>query len=153
MNIKQIFNITFYAAILTMSMSVLFPNWVFANSHQTKDNKQETTINLTSDDLKQSYLLKINGSNGFKGNIKLNGKTIKKIVSNFTEIRLSSLLKTGKNILEITGIATSSEATLQVELIGTNTQVTQGSGGNGNIKHILVIYVDKSNTFVDNEDE
>ena len=70
MNIKQIVNMTFCAAILTLSMPVFMPNLVFANSHYLKDSKQETTINLTEDDLKENLLLKINTANNFSGNIK-----------------------------------------------------------------------------------
>ena len=78
MNIKQIVNMTFCAAILTLSMPVFMPNLVFANSHYLKDSKQEMTINLNEDDLKENLLLKINTANNFSGNIKLNGKNIKK---------------------------------------------------------------------------
>jgi hypothetical protein len=141
MNIKQIAKITFSSAILTLSMIVFMPNLVFANSHYLKDSKQETTINLTENDLKENLLLKINTANNFSGNIKLNGKNIKKIEGNSAEISLLKLLKKGKNILEINGIQKSNGANLQVELIGANTEIYQESGGSGDIQHILVIYV------------
>ncbi|MDB9467790.1 hypothetical protein PN478_16975 [Dolichospermum circinale CS-534/05] len=141
MNIKQRVNMTFCAAILILSMPVFMPNLVFANSHYLKDSKQETTINLNEDDLKENLLLKINTANNFSGNIKLNGKNIKKIEGNSTEISLLKLLKKGKNIIEINGIDKSIGSTLRVELIGGNTQISQESGGNGDIQHILVIYV------------
>ncbi|MEY2914719.1 MAG: hypothetical protein RLZZ184_4028, partial [Cyanobacteriota bacterium] len=117
------------------------PNLVFANSHYLKDSKQETTINLNEDDLKENLLLKINTANNFSGNIKLNGKNIKKIEGNSTEISLLKLLQKGKNIIEINGVDKSIGSTLRVELIGANTQISQESGGSGDIQHILVIYV------------
>ncbi|MBD2270611.1 hypothetical protein H6F62_18090 [Anabaena sp. FACHB-1391] len=141
MNIKQIVNMTFCAAILTLSMPVFMPNLVFANSHYLKDSKQETTINLNEDDLKENLLLKINTANNFSGNIKLNGKNIKKIEGNNTEISLLKLLKKGKNIIEINAVDKSIGSTLRVELIGANTQISQESAGGGDIQHILVIYV------------
>ncbi len=141
MNIKQIVKITFSSAILTLSMIVFMPNLVFANSHYLKDSKQETTINLNEDDLKENLLLKINTANNFSGNIKLNGKNIKKIAGNSAEISLLKLLKKGKNILEINAVNKSIGATLRVELIGANTEISQESGGSGDIQHILVIYV------------
>ena len=141
MNIKQIVNMTFCAAILTLSMPVFMPNLVFANSHYLKDSKQETTINLTEDDLQEDLLLKINTANNFAGNIKINGKNIQKIEGNSTEISLLKLLKKGKNIIEINGVDKSIGSTLRVELIGANTQISQESGGSGDIQHILVIYV------------
>lgn len=141
MNIKQIVNMTFCATILILSMPVFMPNLVFANSHYLKDSKQETTINLNEDDLKENLLLKINTANNFSGNIKLNGKNIKKLEGNSTEISLLKLLKKGKNIIEISAVDKSIESTLRVELIGTNTQISQESGGSGDIQHILVIYV------------
>jgi hypothetical protein len=141
MNIKQIVNMTFCATILILSMPVFMPNLVFANSHYLKDSKQETTINLNEDDLKENLLLKINTANNFAGNIKVNGKNIKKIEGNSTEISLLKLLKKGKNIIEINGVDKSIGSTLRVELIGANTQISQESGGSGDIQHILVIYV------------
>ena len=141
MNIKQIAKITFSSAILTLSMIVFMPNLVFANSHYLKDSKQETTINLTKNDLNGDLLLKINTANNFAGNIKLNGKNIQKIEANSTEIHLLSLLQKGKNILEINSVQKSTGANLQVELTGTNTQISQESGGSGNIQHTLVINV------------
>ena len=141
MNINQIVNITFCSVILTLSMSVFMPNLVFANSHYLKDSKQETTINLTEDDLQEDLLLKINTANNFAGNIKINGKNIKKIKGNSTKISIFKLLQKGKNILEINGVQKSTGANLQVELIGTNTQISQESGGSGNIQHTLVINV------------
>jgi hypothetical protein len=51
------------------------------------------------------------------------------------------LLKKGKNIIEINAVDKSIGSTLRVELIGANTQISQESGGSGDIQHILVIYV------------
>ena len=141
MNINQIVNITFCSVILTLSITVFMPNLVFANSHYLKDSKQETTINLTEDDLQEDLLLKINTANNFAGNIKINGKNIQKIEGNSTKISIFKLLQKGKNILEINGVQKSTGANLQVELIGTNTQISQESGGSGNIQHTLVINV------------
>ncbi|OBQ45258.1 MAG: hypothetical protein HEQ12_13500 [Aphanizomenon flos-aquae DEX188] len=141
MNINQIVNITFCSVILTLSIPVFMPNLVFANSHYLKDSKQETTINLTEDDLQEDLLLKINTANNFAGNIKINGKNIQKIEGNSTKISIFKLLQKGKNILEINGVQKSTGANLQVELIGTNTQISQESGGSGNIQHTLVINV------------
>ncbi|MBD2296935.1 hypothetical protein H6G06_26535 [Anabaena sphaerica FACHB-251] len=142
MNSKQLLKRICYSAILTMSMSLVLPNMVFANFHSTKDTKQETIINLSSDALKQSYYLNISGSHGLKGSIKINGKTIKILVGTDIHIRLSHLLKKGKNIVEVTGSYNSSGSGLQIEFIGPDTQISQESVDNGKIRHNLIIYVE-----------
>lgn len=153
MKINPIVSTFFYCGILTLSMSITSPRLVFANYHQTKDTKQESIINLTLNDLKENNFLKISAANGFVGNIKLNGRNIKKIVANNTQIPLANILKKGKNILEIAGVYKSTGFPFQVELLGPNIQLSQSSGGSRNIKQILVIYVDENNIILDDENQ
>ena len=142
MNRLQILKASCFSVVLASTMSFFLPSLVVANSQYTKDAKQETIINLSPDALKKNYFLKINSSYGFQGKLKVNGRNIKKIRGNDIKIRLSYILKRGKNILEITGNNQSSTANLQVELIGPGTQISQSSIGDGNIKNTLVIYIE-----------
>lgn len=145
MNFKQILTAICYSGVLAISMYAGIQNWALADSTQINVTTQTTIINLSSDELQESYVLKISGSrynSQLTGNIKLNGLIIAKLTDNSTQINLSPLLNKGKNTINIIGNYTPITSAFKVELIGVNTQVTQENTGNGNIENTLIVYVE-----------
>ncbi|MCP2731137.1 hypothetical protein [Limnofasciculus baicalensis] len=98
------------------------------DSAQIIDNQiQQTTINLNSADLNQPHLLKIStnpAKTTLTGQIKLDDKIIQTIKNNYTEINLSPQLAPGKHTIEISGNYNPTNATVQINFTGTNTQIT-----------------------------
>lgn len=118
----------------------------YMNQNKNSQQLQETSINLNKNDLQAANILRIvkvdNLRNGkLTGEVKLRGKKIKEINSNVTEINLSSLLKQGKNILEISGIYTPNNSSVKVEFLGLDTVVSQQTGGSGRLNQRLIIKV------------
>lgn len=115
------------------------------DSAQIIDNQtQQTTINLNSADLNQPHLLKISTNptkTRLTGQIKLNGKIIQTLKTNHTEINLSPQLTPGKHTIEISGNYNPTNARVQINFTGTNTQITHQIQGTGKINQILTINI------------
>lgn len=115
---------------------------------QIRNNQQlqQSSISLGINDLQKTTTLKITKVNNLSsgsvtGQIKLGGKTIKTIASNTTELNLSSLLKKGVNVLEISGNYSPNSSSIKIEFAGSNTRISQQTGGNGKINQKLIINV------------
>ncbi len=108
-------------------------------------NIQETTVSLDAVELKQPYLLKITISDIntelIAGEIKLDNRVIKSLNNSHIEINLSPLLSTGIHKVEISGKYRPANSTVKVELLGSQTQVSQETSGSGTINQILIINV------------
>ncbi|NJM76168.1 MAG: hypothetical protein HC852_10710 [Acaryochloridaceae cyanobacterium RU_4_10] len=99
MRLRSVAIVSSISALLLASLPSLrldlYPKKAIAVSQQT----QETTINLSAKDLKQPQTLSIRSSQSLTqmtGEIKVNGKSIKKLSRNFTQINLAPILKSGK---------------------------------------------------------
>jgi hypothetical protein len=150
--IKSSFKLKFVpAGILICLLASMFPlkaeNY-YDYLHQNKNSQQlqETSINLNVNDLQTANILRIvkvdNLNNGnLKGEVKLGGEKIKEINSNSTEINLSSLLKQGTNILEISGSYTPINSSIKVEFSGSDTLISQETGGSGKLNQRLIIKI------------
>jgi len=117
---------------------------VTLNSGDKQTNIQQTTINLNLADLNQPHILRVGTSireTQLTGQIKLDGKVIKTISNNQTEINLAPSLTQGRQVIEILGNYSPSYAAVIVEFTGTNTQVYQKTGGNGNFSQKIIIEV------------
>jgi hypothetical protein len=116
------------------------PTKVFAVNKQM----QETGINLSATDLKRPHILSVSTSQSvtqITGDIKLNGKPIKKLSRNSTRIDLAPSLKIGKNIVAVSGRYSPASTSINVEFTGPNNHISQQMGGNGTINQVLVIKV------------
>ena len=134
--------------ILICWLAIIFPvnagnidDYIYQN--QNSQQLQESSINLDVNDLRGSNILKIvNLGNGdLKGEVKLGGKKIRELNSNITEINVSSLLKPGKNILEITGVYSPINSSIEVNFVGSDTVISQETGGSGKLNQRLIIYI------------
>ena len=142
----------FSEAILICWLAMIFPFKAGNTSdyiYQNEDSQQlqQSHIHFDASDLQTSNnilrIVKVDrlGNGNFQGEVRLGGKKIRKINSNITEINLSSLLKPGKNILEISGIYTPINSSIKVDFLGANTRVTQESGGTGKVNHRLIFTI------------
>jgi hypothetical protein len=125
---------------LSSSRLDFYPEKAIAISKQT----QETTINLDSNELKQPQMLSISSSQTLTqmtGDIKVNGKSIKKLSRNSTQINLAPSLKLGKNIVVVSGRYSPANISVKFEFITPNNHVSQQVAGSGYINQILVIKV------------
>ncbi len=117
------------------------PTKAVAISQQT----QETSINLSATELRQPHVLSISTSQvptQITGEIRLNGKLIKKLSRISARINLAPSLKMGKNIVDVSGKYSPANTSVNVEFSGPSTQVSQQMAGNGLIKQVLVIKVE-----------
>lgn len=117
-----------------------YPEKAIAISQQT----QETTINLDANELRQSQTLSISSSQSLTqmtGDIKVNGKSIKKLSRNSTQTNLAPSLRLGKNIVVISGRYSPANASVKFEFITPNNHVSQQVAGSGYLKQVLVIKV------------
>lgn len=114
----------------------------FISSNWKQQQIQETTISLNVADLNEPHILTINSSGSkLNGEIKLNGKVIETISKKETEIDLSSQLKKGKNIIEISGNYTPNSSLISVEFITPVNELFQEVGGSGEIHQKIIIDV------------
>ena len=118
---------------------------IYAQMNRTQQ-LQYTSINLDHSDLQQPNILRIVkvdnvGKGELKGEVKLGGQKIREINGGITEINLSSLLKPGKNILEITAVYTPINSSIKVDFEGANNFISQQTGGSGKLNQRLIIEI------------
>jgi hypothetical protein len=144
MHLKSVAIAASISVLLLVDLSSLrldfYPEKAIAISQQT----QETTINLDADELKQPQTLSISSSQSLTqmtGDIKVNGRSIKKLSRNSTQINLAPSLKLGKNIVVISGRYSPTNTSVKFEFVTPNNHVSQQVAGSGYIKQVLVIKV------------
>jgi hypothetical protein len=106
--------------------------------------QQETIVDINYKDLNSPHLLIISSSDSenprLNVEIKLNGQLLKNITKS-TEINISSLLKKGENIINVSGKYIPEDATINVKLSSDSTQIDQTSSGSGILDQTLIIFV------------
>jgi uncharacterized protein YxeA len=108
------------------------------NSYQ----KSSSSVSLRAVDVRQPHILKINSSGTqFVGKVTIDGKVSKKLDSKTSEINLSPYLSVGEHTVEISGRYSPATSSIQVELKGPGTNVTQQSSGNGVVNHTITVTV------------
>ncbi|MGK7915026.1 MAG: hypothetical protein AB4038_05685 [Prochloraceae cyanobacterium] len=114
-----------------------------ANDFWENEQFQETTINVNAANLRQPHILTVSSStSSLNGQIKLNGRVLKNIRNRGMSMNLSPHLRSGENIIEISGNYSPANSSVQLKFIGPNTQVNQQTGGSGEINQVLIIYVE-----------
>jgi hypothetical protein len=144
MDIKLLTLATICTATLVATIPLIDHNPVIANATGTKQSTQTTTISLSIEDLNSPHILTINAvpnSTQFSGQIQLNGNRWQSLGNRGTQVNLTPVLSVGQNTLKITGNYYPADASIQVELVGKNTQVSQQTSGNGVLNQVIVIDV------------
>jgi hypothetical protein len=137
--ISEVILIIWFAMILPMEAQ----DNIYAQTNLNQQ-LQYISINLERSDLQQPNILRIVkidniGKGELKGQVKLEGQTIRAINGGITEINLSSLLKPGKNILEITAVYTPINSSIKVDFEGANNFISQQTGGSGKLNQRFII--------------
>jgi hypothetical protein len=143
-NFKILAIATLCSAVLVTPLTSIAGQTIFATTTQIKQQEQETTINLSLEDLRQPHYLKITTSGSatrISGKVELNGKLLQTLTSSGTSINLSPLLKPGTNVVKISGQYTPVDANINTEFVGNNTQITQQAGGSGYLSQKLIFVV------------
>jgi hypothetical protein len=120
------------------------PTTVVPNrSSQTRNTSyQQTSITVNSSNLKQPHLLKIDSlAKQISGEITLDGRTIRKLTGNKTQIDLASYLTKGEHRLEISLNYLPVASSVSISFSAPGTNMMQQTSGNGNLKHNLLITV------------
>jgi hypothetical protein len=105
--------------------------------------EQETRINVNQNQLNFPYLLSLKtSSTNLQGKIEVNGKVITTKLNSNTVIDLSRYLNQGQNTVLITGSYSPANSSVTINLQGNGSNVTQTTGGNGQIKQKITVYVD-----------
>ncbi len=104
--------------------------------------KSSSSVSLRAVDVRQPHILKIDSSGTqFVGKVTINGKVVKKLDSKISEINLSPYLSVGEHTVEISGRYSPASSSIEVELKGPSTNVTQQSSGNGIVNHSMSVTV------------
>ncbi|AFY76482.1 MAG: hypothetical protein IGR93_01035 [Hydrococcus sp. C42_A2020_068] len=143
MNLKTLLLAISYTTVLAAAPPVNIQSFSLANTAQIQQQMQQTTITLAAEQLRHPHFLRVSTSTTgtqLTGQIKLNGKVIQRLNNN-TKINLSRLLTRGKHAIEISGRYRPAGNSVQVELIGPNTQSLQQIGGSGYLNQRLIIEV------------
>lgn len=119
-------------------------NFTSSNT-QISDNTniQSDSLNISAANRKQPYILKINSSGAkIRGVIKINGKVVRRLNGNQSQINLSPYLTRGQKKVEISGSYTPATASVKVEMNSTDNNVTQQTSGDGIINYTLNLNVE-----------
>jgi hypothetical protein len=119
-------------------------DYLFKQAAALSQQLQETRINLNSVDLKQPNLLNINLSQSTRymtGEVKLNGKLIKKLSQNSAQVDLAPALKRGSNRVTVFGKYSPASASISLDFSGPHNQISQQMAGSGLIQVVLLIEV------------
>ena len=117
---------------------------IVSNNDWGQEQIQETEISLNASDLKQPHILRITtltSATKLTGQIKLDGKVIKTLRNNKTQINLSPHLTKGRHKIKISGRYTPANSSVKVEFTGPSTQVNQQTSGSGDMGQTLIIDV------------
>jgi hypothetical protein len=105
---------------------------------------QKTAIRLSRAELKKPLMLRIGSAQSLMratGDISVNGKLLKKLSRTATQIDLAPYLKSGKNIVAVSGQYSPANAAIDIEFVSSNSHVSQKMAGSGTINQILAIDV------------
>lgn len=116
----------------------------FTNSSQNSDAPayQHSSLNLRAVDLRQPHILSINTSGSYlTGEVIVNGKVVKRLTKSREQINLSPLLSVGQHTVKISARYSPTSSSVNVELSGPGTKITQQDSGNGVLKYTMNVTV------------
>lgn len=111
-------------------------------SYSSSSGSQHDSFDLDAASLKQPHILSINSSgNQLTGEISVNGKVVRHIHGSKERINLSPLLSVGKQTVAVSARYSPASSSVNVELNGPDTNVSQQSSGNGVLKYTMTVNV------------
>jgi hypothetical protein len=99
------------------------------------------TVYLSSYELSEPHILKIETSGEMTGYVVLDGKTIKEIDGSDFELDLASYLSRGLHKLVIRIEPISSDSSISLQLDAPGNSINHNSGGNGTMEHVINLNV------------
>jgi cytoskeletal protein RodZ len=103
---------------------------------------QRSTLNVDAASLSQPHILSINSSaTQLKGQIVVDGKVVKKLNKNSSEINLSPYLSMGQHNVEITARYSPPTSGVNVQINGPGTNVAQQNSGDGALNYKIDVNV------------
>ena len=120
-------------------------NFFFSDFVQAQAQLQEMSVNLSSSDLRQPYVLSINAlkATQLNGRLELDGKLLRNLTKRDAEVNLSPYLSKGQHVIILSGSYSPSSASVQVQLNGANTQISQQVSGSGSLNQRFIIEVNE----------
>ena len=113
-----------------------------SSSSSSSSGYQSNTLSLNRTDLKEPHILSIKTSGQqITGKIIVNDKLVRQIRGNKVEFDLSPHLSVGENLVKINARHTPASSTVDVEMNGPGTTVSQQNSGNGVVNSNMKIVV------------
>lgn len=118
-------------------------NFTSSNSQVSNNsNYQTNSLSISAANLKKPHILKINSPNAkLQGEIRINGKVVRRLKNNQLQINLSPYLSRGQQKIKISGRYTPATASVTLEMNSADNNITQQTSGNGILNYILDINV------------
>jgi hypothetical protein len=107
----------------------------------TSTSNQSTSLSVDTTEL--TLFIKASPNTQFQGSVSLNGKEISQLRSTSTILTLSPFLRPGKQVLQIVGTYTPPNRSVSIQLLGSSTQVSLSTAGNGTISQNINLNVQK----------
>lgn len=146
MNSRVLFLSTFCSAFLIASTTAMSQNSTNISISQNNNGggSQSIGIDIESENLGQPYILSISAPQDTQitGQITRNDQVIHVLSGNQVSINLSPLLSEGSQIFKISGDYKPTDSSIQIEVSGSSTRVSQQASGNGKLDQALVIEVE-----------
>lgn len=118
-----------------------FGTFVSQQNDQSSQS-QQNTLNVNAADVSQPHILSINSSaTELKGEIAVDGRVVKKLNSNSSQINLSPYLSVGQHKVEIYARYSPPTSGVNVTINGPGTNVTQQNSGEGTLNYKIDVNV------------
>ncbi len=117
-------------------------NTTTTSTQSNSSSIQRSSLSLSAANLKQPQILKINAQNArLQGEIAVNGKVVKRLNNNSSELDLSPYLFVGQQKVEISAQYSPSTAAVNVEVQGSGNNISQQTSGSGTLNYTLDLNV------------
>lgn len=117
----------------------------YTSSHSQVSNNsniQTNSLSISVANLKQPHILKINSPNAkLQGEIRINGKVVRRLNSKQSSINLSPYLSRGQQKVEVSGRYTPATASVSVQMNSPDSNISQQTSGNGTLNYTLDLNV------------
>ncbi len=117
-------------------------SYVSTSQNSDASTYQHSSLNLSAVDLRQPHILSIHTSGSqLTGEVIVNGKVVKRLTKSREQINLSPLLSVGEHTVKISARYSPTSSSVNVELSGPGTNITQQDSGNGILKYAMDVSV------------